>query len=524
MNSTRIETLVQQAKDFESKNPQLAPATAFFPDAKKWATSISSTLTSAPNPALGVMRPFGGAALLASSLSSKTTVSQRESRTFPVALRMALYTSSLVENSELLLRLPTQPLLDILHSLVLTAEVVSDKLDLFVPGESIEWIAEEEDELEELRTFSSNAHLNTLVASARHWQNPVAPPESGNDTSGIVNGLVNKLIQTSNETGQYYASKALSHLISSLVGVHGWDIPRGEAWISSLNLFSTPTGNIFGATAVLTALESNLASSQTINKLCNRLVSDVAGASATSEKSFRALVLLNAILAVYTEEEIPVAKNRLIFAVKQIISWTPTLATLDPYLSSESCRALQVLLPAIKDVYGSYWETAISFCMSIWESDLNGTLSDEHIPMVGMSLKLYSILRKLDEANDDLEETLAEQKEAISFALVELLKLRRPREHQPLEFVDTLLLRMLRDVPHDHLEDLSELYPLLASENRNLQSASYDLLRRALSHAQQQISVDVLLDKKGKFRPRTTKHTLTRTRCSSTGRATIVIA
>lgn len=448
------------------------------------------------------MRPFGGAALLASLLSSTTPVSLRESRTFPIALRMALYTSSLVENNELLLRLPGEPLLDILHSLLLTAEVVSDKLDLLVPGESIEWVAEEEDELEELRTFASSAHLNALIAGAKHWQNQDSAPESDNDTSGIVNTLVNRLIDTSNgKTGQYYASKALGHLVSSLVGAHGWDITRGEAWLSSLNLFSTAAGNIFGAAAILTALGSNLASSQTINKLCNRLISDVAGASATSEKSYGALILLNAILAVYAEEEIPVAKNRIIFAVKQILSWTPTLATTNPYLSSESCRALQVLLPAIKDVYGSYWETAIGFCLSVWEVNPDGTLSDEHIPMVGMSLKLYSILRKLDEANDDLEETLIEQKEAISFALVELLKLRRPREHQPLEFVDTLLLRLLRDVPHDHLEGLSELYPLLASENRNLQSAAYDLLRRALSQAQQQISVDVLLDKKGKSIP-----------------------
>ncbi|CAG8978362.1 hypothetical protein HYALB_00013042 [Hymenoscyphus albidus] len=494
----QIETLVQQAKDFEASNPELAPATAFFPDSEKWISALSPTLTLGPSPALGVMRPFGGAALLASVLSgAEDSVPMRGLKTFPIALRMALYTSNLVSDNGLFLRLPANRILDILHSHLLTAEVVNDKLDLLIPGESIEGFAEEEDEFDELRAFASHMHLGTTITGARNWQSTNSSLENNNDTSSIVNALINKLIETSNTSQtRYYGSKALGHLVSSLVSAHGWDIPRGDAWLSGLNIFSAGTSNTFAAAAILTALESNIANNQMIKTLCNRLISDVAGVSATSAKTFGIVVLLNATLSVYSEEEIPVAKNRLIFAVKQILSWAPSLANTNASLASESCRALQVLLPSIKDVYGSYWETAIGFCLSIWESNQDGTLSDEHIPMTGMSLKLYSILRKLDEANDDLDETLQDQKEAISFALVELLKLRRPREHKPLEFVDTLLLRLLRDVPHDHLGDLSELYPLLASENRNLQSAAYDLLRRALSQAQQQISVDILLEKK----------------------------
>jgi hypothetical protein len=416
---------------------------------------------------------------------------------------MALYTSQFVDDVGLLSRVPLDALLSLLHSLLLTAEIVSDELDLLAPGEIPEWAVDVvEDEIDELRLLASGCHLTALLNDAKGWESDesITAGNPGLTSSRIVSGLVNKLLQhTDNSPGQYYAAKALSHLVTNLIGIHGWDLVRGEAWLSSLGLFSSSSTNTFGMAAILIGLETNASSSKLINNYCNRLVSDVAGASATSEKTFSLLVKLNAVLSVYQEDEIPVASNRLIFAVKQILSWTPDLATKNRYQTSESCRALQVLLPSIKDVYGTYWESSLSLCTSIWESSSNGDLSEEDIPMIGMSLKLYSILRKLEDANDDLQEALAEQSQVMFTALVNLLKLRRQKEHQPLDFVDTLLLRELRDIPAEMVENADELYALLASENRNLQSAAYDLLHRALPQSQQQKSVDVLLEGKGQF-------------------------
>ncbi|KAH6673805.1 hypothetical protein B0J14DRAFT_591655 [Halenospora varia] len=494
-----IETLVQQAKSFQNVSGETASAAAFFPDAGKWSEVLEPSLSLPPTPALGVMRPFAGSVFLASNSSSGLSATSVDPKTFLVALRMALYASNIIDDINLVLRLPKDLLVDILHSLVLTTELVSDQLDLLADGEFPAWATEDDDEMDELRNLASNACMSSLISRAKRWQDTSLATEHRNGDSSIaIQALVAKLSKTiESGPGQYYAVKALSHLVGNLVDTHGWDAVIGDTWISGLEVLGSTVPKALATTAILTGLGTNLESSRVVNTFCNRLISDVAGTSATSDKALGLLVSLNAALVVYQEDEIPVTKNRIIFAVKQILSWTETLASENPQLSSEACRALQVLLPAMKDVYGTYWESTLDFCISIWRSSEDGELSDERLPMIGMSLKLYSILRKLEDPNDDLQEALSgDYPLQISQCLINLLKLRRSKDHQPLEFVDTLLLRQLRDIPLDLVKDLSEFYPLLASENRNLQSAAYDVLHRALPAIQQQISVDAALEDK----------------------------
>ncbi|KAG9229306.1 hypothetical protein BJ875DRAFT_202556 [Amylocarpus encephaloides] len=502
-----IETLVAQAKLFREQHSDEATAISFFPDNQKWIEALSATLALPPSSALGVMRPFAGAVFLASHAVMRDSKSSEHSKTFPIAVRMALYTAQFVTDVDLLLQLPTDAAVDMLSALAITTEIVNDQLDLLANGEYPPWFTDaDDDEMDDLRILASNAAFAELIKHAYQWQMGASSEVEKRSTSCIVNSLISHLlVVTGSGSGAYYSTKALGHLVKGLVDTHGWEIASGETWLSSLNLFGSSSWHLFGSstppnalgtTAILTGLGTNISGSKLVNTFCNRLISDVAGASATAEKTTGLLVQLNAMLSVYEDDKIPVAKNRLIFAVKQILSWTPNLASTDAFLSSEACRALHVLLPAIKDVYGTYWETALEFCISIWQSNQDSTLSDSHLPITGMSLKLYSILRKLDEANDDLEEALAEHSETISRSLTNLLQLCRPKQHQPMEFVDALLLRQIRNVPPKELEDVSDLYPLLASENRNSQSAAYNLLERSLTEVQQQLSIDVLLEKK----------------------------
>jgi hypothetical protein len=117
--------------------------------------------------------------------------------------------------------------------------------------------------------------------------------------------------------------------------------------------------------------------------------------------------------------------------------------------------------------------------------------------MIGMSLKLYTILRNLKDANDDLEDSLSQLNEQISEGLVNILKLHRSTENVPTLFIDDMLSREIRRIPLSHVqEELTEFYPLVACDFRLVQSSAYDVLHRALPEAQQQISVDVLLEKR----------------------------
>jgi hypothetical protein len=296
----------------------------------------------------------------------------------------------------------------------------------------------------------------------------------------------------------YYSAKALTHIISMVVDAQGWQLEGADDWLTKVDILKPSTTNYLGAIAIVNGIGEDLDTSKSINNLCNRLISDVAGASAQSEKTLPLLVFLNSVLGIYAEGDLPVAQNRIVFAVKQMLGWASDSSAMDPQLASETCHALHKLLPAMKAVYGSYWEDSLRFCISIWESCSSGKLSDDSIPMIGMSLKFYHILKNLTETNDDLEEALVEFKDQIARALVGLLKLRRSKENEPLEFVDGLIARLVLKTPTKAIGELSELYPLVASEFKIVQATAHDLVASALPEIQRELSVTVLLDNTGK--------------------------
>ena len=97
-------------------------------------------------------------------------------------------------------------------------------------------------------------------------------------------------------------------------------------------------------------LGETLQPSKAASNFCNRLVSDIAGASPAAEKTPIILVLLTLSAQVYESGELPVANNRIVFAVRQITQWLDEPNALDPALSAHICRALAQLLPCMKDI------------------------------------------------------------------------------------------------------------------------------------------------------------------------------
>jgi len=423
---------------------------------------------------------------------------------------MALYNARLIKECSDVV--PNDLPIEVLYLQSLTAQLVQDQIDSKEQNLLFSSILDP-DVVGELLEFLSLSALGLrhIFKKSNSWLaefDKHLPAEQEN-SSYATNRMVSRLLQVAgtNTSAGFYAARILSSLLQQLVEDQGWNSSQGELWLQKLDILKPSSPNILGACALLIGLQECLGTSKIANNLCNRLVSDVAGASAQSEKTLGLLVLLNASFCVYQEGDLPVAQNRLVFAVKQILSWTDTLAATNIQLTSEACHALHRLLPAIKDVYGTYWDTALTFCISIWNSGEEGDLAQKQLPMVGMSLKLYTILRGLKDANDDLEDSLKELHEQISHSMIKLLKLRRldgrsirkAKESAPLVFVDDLLSREIAKIPLSHVkDDLSDFYPLVASDFRNVQSAAFDVLHRALPEVQEQLSVDVLLEKKGK--------------------------
>lgn len=500
--SLAINTLVQQAKEILATSGETSLHPELFPDVTKWSRALTPLLNPAPNSTLGVMRPFAGAVFLVRA--QQDTIISRPSRDldgYSVALRMAMYSARLIRDHSS--RVSKDTLVEVIYLVSLTAELANDQLDLLEDNKLFTFSSEKG--IAGVREFVDKIYQESssfILLHSKAWRDGF---ESGSplEFSGVVHALILKLVNSShgNTSTSFYSARVLSHLLPKLVEQHGWQSAGSEEWLSSLEVLKSSTSNILGAVAILTGLHEPLSTSQLVSNLCNRIISDVASANAQSEKTLGSIVLLNAALSIYDDADLPVAQNRLVFAVKQILSWTPDIVDTNYQLSSESCLALQRLLPAIKSVYGSYWENTLQFCIKIWESMDSEEHYEHKISMMGMSLKLFSNLRGLQDANDDLEDALTQYGETASHCLIKLMKLPRSKRTQPLEFVDNILSRLVVKIPSSHIKDVSEFYPLVASENTMIQSTAFDVLHRAIPAEQEEISVNTLLEKKGMYLP-----------------------
>lgn len=468
----------------QAENATGVPLEELFPSTNVWMEQLAVFLHQPMNPALSITSNIGGAALvLPNDRSTPNPQISRDRKGRSVPVRMALYLNRILEGKLDVSTLPEQFQVELLCLQCITAQLVSDQIttmDVHGPYESL-FEREAAREAEDLVSFAQG-YLNTLIV------NPGSP-------APLL--LLDLLVEQSKNatTSGHYAARALCELISSIVEAQGLSLQLEETLLKADVLKASPE-TVLVAAATVSGIGEAGQGSKAFQNFTNRLVSDVAGASSGSSKTHATLVLLTLCAQAYERGELPVANNRIVFAVRQITSWLDE-PDFSPSFSAEVCRALAALLPCMKDVYGSYWEATLEFCVSLWQTVATLDLHDA-LPIIHASLKLVRMLETLSEPNDDLEDALKETSNAKSKALIELLKLPRPTSSQPLEIVDSMICREVEKIPLRLYPDLGDIFPLVATQSRDVQTAAFNLLHRAIPAQQEQKSVDVLLDKTGK--------------------------
>ncbi|KAI1775141.1 hypothetical protein F4818DRAFT_62846 [Hypoxylon cercidicola] len=490
-SSLAVDTLVQQAMQAHTSATdvvQIEQLEQLLPDTNVWKQELEYFFQETPNPSLALTSILGGAYFLPTTSSTTQNTSVRRDREgCSIPGRMAIYTIKLLAAGFQFHSLPVVKQVDILMYLSLTMVLAAEQLTIM--DENKIWVS-----------LSSKADLSAaedLVSSVRSFFNGMAvDSDNWRDGPGLIYDLVRALIDEARSLtpmGLHYA-RALGELVQSLAELHGFP-SSGEQWLTSLDILKNTPSTVLPAIAVLGGLGESASASRVVSNFCNRLVSDVAGANLGQEKSLATLVLINACMQIYDIGELPVANNRLVFAVRQITSWLETPEDLDYRFAAEACRSLQRLLPCIKDVYGPYWDRSIEFCTYLWTKPIIQSL-DSRLPEIYASLRLIIMLDSLEEPNDDLKDILQSTEEKRSAALLELLKLHRVKDTQPLDIVDSIICRQVEKLPPHHIKDLSEIYGLVASDSRAIQTAAFTLLHQALPAAQEELSLDVLLEKK----------------------------
>ncbi|CAM1503221.1 Fc.00g079970.m01.CDS01 [Cosmosporella sp. VM-42] len=486
--SLDIETLVRQAQAAAGTD---VPVEDLFPSTNTWMRELTPFLDQPINPSLSITNNLGGASALVKCNPQATNarvLRDRKGRAVPA--RMALYACQLSQVLELS-RLPRAFHVELLYLQCLTVQLVSDQITCLDDGRLWKSLGHTElvTQAEEFVSTMRGA-LSALAANVKDF---VAG--SDDDASAIVRGLVDLLVEQSKELTPrgLYSARALGELVQSLSDAQGVSSHLEEALLKPEILKVTPS-TVLPATALITGLGETLQPSKATNTFCNRLVSEVAGASPQGEKTLMILVLLSSCAQVYELGELPVANNRIVFAVRQITSWLEEPEDLPAALCAEVCRALTRLLPCMKDVFGSYWEKTIEFCISLWNRAHDFPL-DDALPFIHSSLKLMKAVESLQEPNDDLVDAISEFSDAKPKALIELLRLSRETSSQPLDIVDAMLCREVEKMPIKYIPDLDDIFCLVASESRDIQTASFILLHKAIPAQQEQKSVEILLDR-----------------------------
>ncbi len=502
--SLSIPTLVSQAQSLVS-SLGLVNVEDLFPNHTEWARRFQVIGTPTFDNSIALTNSLNGAVVLVEPIDQTAlpgSIIRRDLDGFSVPFRMALYTSELFSYRKIAEKMSLDTQVRLRGILAYTVFSASDQVDLAYEGWF--WASLADPVIEnQIREFIVDAkeRLHNLEHDAKDWRNPDSVGQSL-----VCNRLFQYYLQRSHGLSAlaFYSSRIMKQLLTNLTEFHGWQKAGGDAWLESLGVLKPDTPDIFMALAVLKGLQYHLADSKLVRNLLNRLVSEVPGMGIRNPRTLPTLLMLNDCLDCYEKDEIPVAKQRLVFLVKHITSWMDSPKDIVPEVAAQKCRALRMLLPEMSTFYGGHWQTTIEFVVSLWDSKCFLENPHEWLHVIQQSLKLIVALKRMAEikdegniVNEDLKEAIDKYDQRISDGFVRLLHLKRPeKETQPWTIVNNYLRRIVARIPENYLHDLDEIYPLIAAQSSDIQTAAFIILHRALPAAQAELSVNVLLEKK----------------------------
>ncbi|KAF2204969.1 hypothetical protein GQ43DRAFT_363503 [Delitschia confertaspora ATCC 74209] len=505
-NSISVETLVDLAKDLLNSVDAKEEIGKILPSTDEWNSALLPFLRTPPRSSLAFSNPLEGAVYMVKHdiTPNRPQSVPRDTEGYSAAFRIGQFVTKLLKDTDLLAKIPFETRHGLLENVAVTFQLADDNLGL--AGANNLWVdynAESEADaialMDEAQAFITR-HLKELSSNWTHssqYQNQ----------HSLLSWAMDVLLRCPEEAlpKAYWLSRTHSVLISSMIEVHGWNSDYNADMQEKLKQFRKLPNPLVLA-GFLAAFKEPLATSRACERMCNEFVADLtySDIEQKQEKILQQLVLLNIIL--YGQDEIgrSIAKPRLVSFVKHIVPWVQdTAAPLS--IRAEVCRTLTVLLPFMADIYDSLWGNLLEALSESWsktEKLQDGAKeADSGIPFVHASLKLYAQLRTLTEGedpNDDLVDAWKESEETIAQGLVNLLKRTQhfPDEyHQPLKVVNEVLARQTAKVPLKYLESAEDLYPLLYVDSQPVQQTAFKILQKQIAAAQEQISIDVVIEK-----------------------------
>ncbi|RMZ77924.1 hypothetical protein DV738_g4100, partial [Chaetothyriales sp. CBS 135597] len=452
---------------------------AMLPSDEDWKAAIEPFLASAVPASLSITSPLQGAVYAVTSPPVKTLEATKDSEGLSQLFRLTLYTCRLLTKFQDKVRQPDviatlwQYLPDALHFFneKLTLELTND----LWAGSTPEVIDEAVDVLSQ-----GNALVQQIVAE-------LAPDQFS----------ITSLDRDS--CHEYHAASVRFDKLSRLITRDGpsnvfaqWESDVESQHRVPLN----KSGDLLQSAVIASCLKEPLTSSKRGKRVLNDLVSDATDVKSLdlSVQTLRPLSLLNILLSEGGESLDAVQSQRLVFLMQNLVKLLQK-PTKQSHVVAEVLKLLANLVQAIDDIYGDHWQQMLDYLAELWEQDLQ--LPDD-LPLLHSSLRLYQKLKALattKEANEDLVDAWTATKAPLNDGLLNCLQAFKQSDagiNQPRQITANLLGRLLAT---EDVDDVLSLYPLMSSDEDTILETTYSLLHRAIPRLQEELSLQILLEK-----------------------------
>lgn len=519
--NSRILGLVELAQDFIRAD--LSASSEVFPTSKHWESALTPFLNIPPLPAAAIVGPLQSVVYGITKSSAPAPVVQRDSDDFSSALRLTLYVTRLLTSTDIFQRLNHDQVASLYLYYPQALHLINEKLSL-EPANNL-WGTSTPEVIEEMAETLSQGQatiagwikvqesVQRIDAEASTWVSVQGRASTSTSKEGHSE---DKVYDRPSEAAPL-ASTWLEQLDSdSMTGLSAEAYRLGVSFTSIMSecldaggmvryanrlnkYFQTMrhSEDLVRSTALITVAKDFLATSPQGKKICNELVADATDLNVIqlAVPTLRPLVLLNTLLQGDELLLDSFPTPRLVFLAKSLVRLLKSDSI--PYaVIGEILKLLQHVVGPISEIYGEHWEDIVGVLAHFWhaENDLN-----DGLPTLHASLRLYNRLNALvkEATNEDLVEAWGKASSSLVTGLLHVLKLFKAPvsgANQPRAITTDLLQRQLKEIKLPAAE-MAELFPLIASDEQSVQDAAFHLLHRAVPEAQQEISLDVALEK-----------------------------
>jgi E3 ubiquitin-protein ligase listerin len=515
--NARILGLVELAEELIQSGA--SESSNLFPTSEHWRNALTPFLNIPPLPAAAIVSPLQGVVYAITKGSPALPILPRDSDDLTLAVRLTLYVTRLFRSTDILKLINQDQITGLYLYYPQALQLINGKLSLESSNEA--WGVSTPEIVEEMSELLAQGQaaiagwiraqegLNSQSVSKTITQGPTSTSNEG-PTKANVDGaleqpanLATTWLEQLDTDGMSKVSATTYNLGLSFTSIVSECLDAGGRgrYASQLDKHLRvirSSDDLVRSASLISIARDFLATSPQGNKICNELIADATDLKDIEQPipALRPLVLLNILLQgdELLLDDIPT--QRLVYLVKNLVRLLKSDRT--PYaLISEILKLLYHVVGPISEVYGEHWEEMLDVLVHLWGhgNDLN-----DDLPALHSSLRLHDRLKSLvsETSNEDLVEAWDKLFSSLVAGLLSVLKLFEESPHganQPRAITTDLLQRQLINVTLPPTE-VAELFPLMASEEQAVQDAAFRLLHRAVPEAQQQNSLDVVLENK----------------------------